>query len=54
MLVEDYEISDDEGDPETGRISPCTFRLLAEGCAEQNTDGKVFMAEDVSFTASQF
>ncbi|KAK1703941.1 hypothetical protein BDP67DRAFT_480617 [Colletotrichum lupini] len=45
-FVEDYGISDDEGDPETGRISPCTFRLLAEGCAEQNTDGKVFMADD--------
>ncbi|KAJ3950496.1 uncharacterized protein N0V96_001644 [Colletotrichum fioriniae] len=45
-FVEDYGISDDEGDPASGRISPCTFRLLAEGCAEQNTNGKVFMAED--------
>ncbi|KAK1639882.1 hypothetical protein BDP81DRAFT_369861 [Colletotrichum phormii] len=41
-FVEDYGISDDEGDPASGRISPCTFRLLAEGCAEQNTDGKIF------------
>ncbi|KAL2882358.1 hypothetical protein SGCOL_002096 [Colletotrichum sp. CLE4] len=41
-FVKDYGISDDEGDPASGRISPCTFRLLAEGCAEQNTDGKIF------------
>ncbi|CAM1504214.1 Fc.00g018050.m01.CDS01 [Cosmosporella sp. VM-42] len=28
----DFYISDDEGDPHEGRISPCTFRLWAEGC----------------------
>ncbi|KAH6688609.1 hypothetical protein F5X68DRAFT_255596 [Plectosphaerella plurivora] len=31
-FAEQYDISDEEGDPESGRISPCTFRLLAEGC----------------------
>ncbi|KAK7403569.1 hypothetical protein QQX98_010662 [Neonectria punicea] len=30
--TEDFFISDDEGDPLDGRISPCTFRLWAEGC----------------------
>ncbi|ROT43275.1 hypothetical protein SODALDRAFT_392700 [Sodiomyces alkalinus F11] len=29
---EEYDISDDEGSPPSGRISPCTFRVLAEGC----------------------
>lgn len=28
-----FYISDDEGDPEDGRISPCTFRFWAEGCS---------------------
>ncbi|OHE99183.1 hypothetical protein CORC01_05464 [Colletotrichum orchidophilum] len=46
-FAKEYDISDDEGDPASGRISPCTFRLLAEGCAEQNPRAnQVFMAED--------
>ena len=28
----DFVISDDEGDPEENRISPCTFRAWAENC----------------------
>lgn len=30
--TDEFVISDDEGDPLDGRISPCTFRLWAEGC----------------------
>ncbi|KAH7156810.1 hypothetical protein EDB81DRAFT_854851 [Dactylonectria macrodidyma] len=30
--TEEFIISDDEGDRLDGRISPCTFRLWAEGC----------------------
>ncbi|KAH8735155.1 hypothetical protein BGZ61DRAFT_528377 [Ilyonectria robusta] len=30
--TEEFVLSDDEGDPLDGRISPCTFRLWAEGC----------------------
>ncbi|KAL0941070.1 uncharacterized protein CTRU02_203833 [Colletotrichum truncatum] len=46
-FVTEYDISDDEGDPESGRLSPCTFRLLAEGCSQRNPKAnQVFMAED--------
>ncbi|KAK2025997.1 hypothetical protein LX32DRAFT_623485 [Colletotrichum zoysiae] len=46
-FVKEYDISDDEGDPASGRISPCTFRLLAEGCAKQDFKAnKVYMAHD--------
>ncbi|PNH39185.1 hypothetical protein VD0004_g7697 [Verticillium dahliae] len=37
---EEYDISDDEGDPRAGRISPCTFRALAEGCTRWEEPGK--------------
>ncbi|KAK2589992.1 hypothetical protein QQS21_012334 [Conoideocrella luteorostrata] len=33
-FIHDYDISDDEGDPATGRISPHTFRLWAAGSAD--------------------
>ncbi|KAF7559889.1 hypothetical protein G7046_g4270 [Stylonectria norvegica] len=40
--VEDWDesfiISDDEDDPLDGRISPCTFRLWAEGCKRWDQD----------------
>lgn len=53
--AKEYDISDDEGDPESGRISPCTFRLLAEGCAKQNPKAnQVFMAEDVNIIWNPF
>ncbi|KAK1987887.1 hypothetical protein LZ30DRAFT_645411 [Colletotrichum cereale] len=46
-FVKEYDVSDDEGDPASGRISPCTFRLLAEGCAKQDPKvSKVYMAHD--------
>ncbi|KAI8271835.1 hypothetical protein K4K56_002940 [Colletotrichum sp. SAR 10_98] len=46
-FAEEYDISDDEGDPESGRVSPCTFRLLAEGCSRRDPQiNQVFMAED--------
>ncbi|KAF9877679.1 replication factor RFC1 C terminal domain-containing protein [Colletotrichum karsti] len=46
-FVEEFDISDDEGDPDSGRISPCTFRLLAEGCFEGDPKAnQVFMADD--------
>ncbi|TDZ37855.1 hypothetical protein C8035_v001189 [Colletotrichum spinosum] len=46
-FAKEYDISDDEGDPESGRISPCTFRLLAEGCSKLDPKAnQVFMAED--------
>lgn len=31
-VSDNFDISDDEGDLQEGRISPCTFRLWAEGC----------------------
>ncbi|KAM0273856.1 hypothetical protein ACHAQH_008188 [Verticillium albo-atrum] len=37
---DEYDISDDEGDPRDGRISPCTFRALAEGCARWAEPGE--------------
>ncbi|CRK24688.1 hypothetical protein BN1708_003829, partial [Verticillium longisporum] len=37
---EEYDISDDEGDPRDGRVSPCTFRALAEGCTRWEEPGK--------------
>ncbi|KAF6819945.1 hypothetical protein CSOJ01_01013 [Colletotrichum sojae] len=44
---EEYDISDDEGDPESGRLSPCTFRLFAEGCSRTEPKAnQVFMADD--------
>jgi hypothetical protein len=30
--TDDFDMSDEEGDFLAGRISPCTFRLWAEGC----------------------
>ncbi|KAF4899430.1 hypothetical protein CGCFRS4_v003842 [Colletotrichum fructicola] len=46
-FAEEYDISDDEGDPESGRVSPCTFRLLSEGCSRRDPQtNQVFMAED--------
>ncbi|KPM35131.1 hypothetical protein AK830_g11449 [Neonectria ditissima] len=36
--TDDFFISDDEGDPLDGRISPCTFRLWAEGCERWDSD----------------
>ncbi|KAK2001312.1 hypothetical protein LX36DRAFT_736400 [Colletotrichum falcatum] len=46
-FVKEYDVSDDEGDPASGRISPCTFRLLAEGCAKQDHKAnKIYMAHD--------
>lgn len=46
--AKEYDVSDDEGDPASGRISPCTFRLLAEGCAkEEPKANQVYMADDV-------
>ncbi|OHW91493.1 hypothetical protein CSPAE12_09913 [Colletotrichum incanum] len=46
-FVNEYDVSDNEGDPASGRISPCTFRLLAEGCAKQDPNAnQVCMAHD--------
>ncbi|KZL69430.1 hypothetical protein CT0861_09356 [Colletotrichum tofieldiae] len=46
-FVKEYDVSDDEGDPASGRISPCTFRVLAEGCAKQDPNAnQVYMAHD--------
>ncbi|KAK1970492.1 hypothetical protein LY78DRAFT_744415 [Colletotrichum sublineola] len=46
-FVKEYDVSDNEGDPASGRISPCTFRLLAEGCAKQEPEAnKAYMAHD--------
>ncbi|KAM0330545.1 hypothetical protein ACHAQA_003492 [Verticillium albo-atrum] len=36
---DEYDISDDEGDPRDGRISPCTFRAFAEGCTRWDDPG---------------
>lgn len=48
IAAKEYDISDDEGDPESGRVSPCTFRLLSEGCSRRDPQtNQVFMAEDV-------
>ncbi|KAJ3959363.1 hypothetical protein N0V92_004014 [Colletotrichum tropicale] len=47
IAAKEYDISDDEGDPESGRVSPCTFRLLSEGCSRRDPlTNQVFMAED--------
>ncbi|KAF3799626.1 hypothetical protein GCG54_00002330 [Colletotrichum gloeosporioides] len=47
VTADEYDISDDEGDPESGRVSPCTFRLLAESCSRRDPQtNQVFMAED--------
>ncbi|KAK1595021.1 uncharacterized protein LY79DRAFT_511431 [Colletotrichum navitas] len=46
-FVKEYDVSDDEGDPVSGRISPCTFRLLAEGCVKRDSKAnRVYMAHD--------
>ncbi|OBR06112.1 hypothetical protein CH63R_10232 [Colletotrichum higginsianum IMI 349063] len=46
-FAKEYDVSDDEGDPASGRISPCTFRLLAEGCAKKDPkENQVYMADD--------
>ncbi|KAK6225937.1 hypothetical protein QIS74_01984 [Colletotrichum tabaci] len=46
-FAKEYDVSDDEGDPASGRISPCTFRLLAEGCAKKDPKAnQVYMADD--------
>lgn len=53
-FAEEFDISDDEGDPEAGRISPCTFRHLAQGCQRwDNQEGglRVEIPADVGSSA---
>ena len=52
ITTELFCISDEEGDSDDGRISPCTFRLWAEGCAKRNgiTTGSKMEAMPVSYT----
>ena len=42
----DFEYSDDEDDIEEGRISPCTFRLWAEGSQKWDTGDRLFEAPE--------
>lgn len=50
-FCDEYDISDDEGDPMDGRISPCTYLAWAEGSKRWNNpdqDMRVEMPKDVS------
>ncbi|POR38998.1 Uncharacterized protein TPAR_00810 [Tolypocladium paradoxum] len=53
-LSDNYDVSDEEGDPKDGRVSPCTFRLWATGVANRALNaGQVgAKAEDLGHTAA--
>ncbi|ODA81688.1 hypothetical protein RJ55_00190 [Drechmeria coniospora] len=46
-----YDISDDEGDSRDGRISPCTFRLWADGVAAANAKKEARSEPDQTWAA---
>ncbi|KND94566.1 hypothetical protein TOPH_01045 [Tolypocladium ophioglossoides CBS 100239] len=49
-----YDVSDEEGDPKDGRVSPCTFRLWATGVANRalNAGQAKAKAEDLGHHAA--
>jgi hypothetical protein len=49
----DGYVSDDEGDPADGRISPCTFLYLAEGAKRWDADGPFHKFQGAKVSGSE-